>query len=168
MVTHPSVDQAHGCLTSVIGPRMVAPCQRGSVGFIHFMKFPAILVQVYILCVWHPPPPIDQTVSLVGIIWWHTVGARGCLLVFHFHYKYLLKLNSLYRQPRFCKLKFTTISHSQSLTLYWSCDLWKPLFAWSINQMLGGTSTEIYAQISKIYWKLFIFNKNYLFKSKRI
>ena len=31
MVTHPSIDQAHGCLTSVIGPWMVTPCQRGSV-----------------------------------------------------------------------------------------------------------------------------------------
>ena len=30
MVTHPSIDWAHGCLTSVIGPWMVAPCQRGS------------------------------------------------------------------------------------------------------------------------------------------
>ena len=30
MVTHPSIDRAHGCLTSVIGPQMVAPCQRGS------------------------------------------------------------------------------------------------------------------------------------------
>ena len=29
-VTHPSIDQAHGCLTSVIRPWMVAPCQRGS------------------------------------------------------------------------------------------------------------------------------------------
>ena len=28
-VTHPSIDRAHGCVTSVIGPRMVAPCQRG-------------------------------------------------------------------------------------------------------------------------------------------
>ena len=28
--THPSIDWAHGCLTSVIGLRMVAPCQRGS------------------------------------------------------------------------------------------------------------------------------------------
>ena len=29
-VTHPSIDQAHDCLTSVIGPWMVAPCLRGS------------------------------------------------------------------------------------------------------------------------------------------
>ena len=27
MVTHPSIDWAHGCLTSVIGPRMASPCQ---------------------------------------------------------------------------------------------------------------------------------------------
>ena len=30
MVTHPSSDRAHGCLTSVIRPWMVVPCQRGS------------------------------------------------------------------------------------------------------------------------------------------
>ena len=30
MVTHPSIDQAHGCLTSVIRPWMVTPCQWGS------------------------------------------------------------------------------------------------------------------------------------------
>ena len=29
-VTHPSINQAHGCPTSVIGLQMVVPCQRGS------------------------------------------------------------------------------------------------------------------------------------------
>ena len=33
MVAHPSIDWAHGCLTSVIRPWMVAPCQRGSFYF---------------------------------------------------------------------------------------------------------------------------------------
>ena len=31
MVTHPSIDWAHARLTSVIGLRMVAPCQRGGI-----------------------------------------------------------------------------------------------------------------------------------------
>ena len=30
MVTHPSIEWAHSCLTSVIGPWMVTPCQHGS------------------------------------------------------------------------------------------------------------------------------------------
>ena len=29
MVTHPSIDWAHGCLTSVIRLQMVTPCQQG-------------------------------------------------------------------------------------------------------------------------------------------
>ena len=36
MVTHPGIDQAHVCLTSVIGPWMVAPCQRGSLESLPF------------------------------------------------------------------------------------------------------------------------------------
>ena len=56
MVTHPSIDQAHGCLTSVIGPWMVAPCQWGSFWLIfgniwsrHFVGF---LLLFLLSCDW--------------------------------------------------------------------------------------------------------------------